>query len=69
MPLEFNQREYMENVFSVMRESGVTVRDFCKKAKISAATLYRARDKECPMDLRTIRKLDLIVAKLLKSAL
>ena len=58
MPFSFDQAKYMSEVFAFIEGNDITIREFCEAAGISAATLYRARDTECPMDMKTIRKMD-----------
>ena len=67
MVFEFNQRQYMNDVFMFIYENDMTIREFCKLTGVAAATLYRARDTKSPMDLRTIRKLDGAMKKHIRS--
>ena len=64
MAFNFDQKKYMNGVFSFMTVKGLTVREFCAASGVSAATLYRARDTDKPMDITTIRKLDTAMDKL-----
>ena len=57
MPFDFDQAKFMREVFAFIEDNDVTIREFCFAAGISAATLYRARDTKCPMDMKTIRKM------------
>lgn len=60
MALKFNQEQFIEGVFKYMKTNDVTIRDFCKQADCSTATLYRARQGEdvAPLNISTIRKLE-----------
>ena len=69
MPFNFDQKKYMNGIFDFMLENDMTVREFCALTGVSAATLYRARDTDSPMDLRTIRKLDAGIAEFVRSGL
>ena len=66
MAFNFDQKKYMKSVFTFIDRNDLTIREFCALAKVSAATLYRARDTDCPMDITTIRKLDSAMSEYLK---
>ena len=69
MPFNFDQARYMHEVFAFIEDNDVTIREFCETAGISAATLYRARDTNCPLDLKTIRKMDTAMKTFLEDAI
>lgn len=66
MAFNFDQHKYMTSVFRFIEKNDLTIREFCALAEVSAATLYRARDTEHPMALKTIRKLNSTMSEYLK---
>lgn len=55
---EFDQKQFMDEVFAFIKKNKITIRAFCMMASCSLPTLYRARDlaDTAPMELTTIRK-------------
>ena len=62
----FDQKAFVKEIFEFIY-TNMTIREFCKRAGCSAATLYRAKrgEVDAPMDLKTIRAFERVVKETL----